>query len=303
MTHIKRLLCPVDFSSASQHAIAHAVAIARWYHASITGLHVYSPMFMPVPGLPAPEDRVPDVELKRVESETVALFEAAHTEGIPLDVRVEVGRPAAHILDRAAALGVDMIIMGTHGASGFEHLVLGSVTEQVLRRSVCPVLTVPPRAQATSTLPFSRLVCAVDFSLCSLQAVDLAASLAEESGAALTLVHVIEWPWEEPPAPAFDELPADQARALVDYRRSLEARTTQRLEALVPESLRRRGGAHTRVVHGRPHVEVLRLAADGAADLIVMGIRGRAAADLLLLGSTANQIVRRATCPVLTTRH
>ena len=76
------------------------------------------------------------------------------------------------ILDRAASLPADLIVMGTHGAGGFQHLVLGSVTEKVLRQAACPVLTVPPRAQATSRLPFSRLLCAVDFSDVSLAALD-----------------------------------------------------------------------------------------------------------------------------------
>ena len=68
MATIRRILCPVDLSEASQHAIEHALALARWYGASISALHVYSPMFMSVPGLPPPDDRVPDVELTRVRS-------------------------------------------------------------------------------------------------------------------------------------------------------------------------------------------------------------------------------------------
>jgi nucleotide-binding universal stress UspA family protein len=64
----------------------------------------------------------------------------------------------------------------------------------VLRKARCPVLTVPPRAQATSRLPFRRVLCAIDFSEASLGALQFAASLIQESGAALTLLHVLEWP-------------------------------------------------------------------------------------------------------------
>ena len=70
MAPIKRILCPVDFSDASRHAIEHAIVIARWYKASITALHVYKPMVMPVPDLPPLQDRVSEAELKRVYAET-----------------------------------------------------------------------------------------------------------------------------------------------------------------------------------------------------------------------------------------
>ena len=92
----------------------------------------------------------------------------------------------------------------------------------MLRKATCPVLTVPARAQATSQLPFRRLLCAVDFSEWSLEALKLAVSFAQESGAALTLLHVLEWPWHEPPPPVFDDLPIAQADALRS-RKHLEA--------------------------------------------------------------------------------
>jgi nucleotide-binding universal stress UspA family protein len=302
MVPIKQILCPVDFSGASRHAIDHAVAMARWYQGSITALHVYNPMFMPVPGLPLPEERVTEAELQRVHAETLACFESASAIGVGVDVLIDTGQPAGRILDRAAALPADLIVMGTHGASGFEHLILGSVTEKVLRKAPCPVLTVLPFAQATSRLPFRRLLCAVDFFDWSLTALALAFSLARESDAGVTIVHAIEWPWLEPPSPELSELPSAQAAALAEYRRHLEQSATARLKALTPEAVLDRCPTVLRVVHGKAYVEILRVAAEEEADLIVMGVHGRNAADLMLFGSTTNQVVRRATCPVLTLR-
>ena len=303
MVSIKRILCPVDFSEASRHAIDHAIALAQWYQASITTLHVCSPMFMPVPGLPSPEDRVPDAEMKRAHDEAAGGFERAKAAGVRVDVLVDVGRPTQQILDRAASLPADLIVMGTHGTSGFEHLVLGSVTEKVLRKAPCPVLTVPPHAQATSQLPFRRLLCAVDFSGHSLTALEFACSLAQESHAALTTLHVIEWPWEEPPAPRLQDLPREQATALAEFRRYVEKTASDRLETLVPDAVRNRCAPESRVANGKSYVEILHIATEIAADLIVMGVHGRNVVDLLLFGSTTNQVVRRATCPVLTLRH
>jgi nucleotide-binding universal stress UspA family protein len=303
MAPITRILCPVDFSEASEHAIEHAIAVASWYKASITALHVYNPIFMPVPGLPPPGSRVSESELKRMHVETTRCFEGAIASGIDVDVIVDVGPPAARILDRSETAHSDLIVMGTHGASGFEHLLLGSVTEKVLRKARRPVLTVPPHAQAISTLPFRRLLCAVDFSDSSLRGLELACSLAKESNAALTLLHVVEWPWHEPPPPVFDDLPSAQAAALAEFRRYVQESAIERLKSLRPRLNEGLCATEPRVVHGKPYVEILRVAAEARADLIVIGVHGRNAPDVMLFGSTTNQIVRRATCPVLTLRN
>jgi nucleotide-binding universal stress UspA family protein len=163
------------------------------------------------------------------------------------------------------------------------------------------VLTVPPRAQATSHLPVARLVCAVDFSDPSLDAVGCAVSLARESGATLTLLHVLEWPWEEPPPPRLEELPPAQALALAEFRRYSEESASKRLASLVPDSIPA-SSVMTRIRHGKPYVQILQVADEEHADLIIVGLRGRSPLDLAFLGSTTNQVVRRAACPVLTLR-
>jgi nucleotide-binding universal stress UspA family protein len=289
---INRILCPTDLSDASTHAADQAAVIARWYGARLTALHVVSPV---VPPLEA-------ASLDDVHRNVALCFESATRAGTPVDVVVEVGAPAPQILNRAAILPADLIVMGTHGSGGFEHLLLGSVTEKVLRKATCPVLTVPPRAAATSQLPFRNLLCAVDFSESSLAALPYALSLAGESRAALTLVHVLEWPWPEPPAPRLEELPAAQAAALAEYRSGRERTATARLESLLPPPERATSPATIRLANGKPYTEVLKVAAEEHADLIVMGIGARNPLDLTVFGSTTNQMVRRATCPVLTVR-
>jgi nucleotide-binding universal stress UspA family protein len=291
MMEIRHILCPTDFSEPSRHAVTQAVVIAGWYKARITALHVLSPIMPSV-----------ETSLERLRQETASFFEVAMAAGITVDVLVEVGRSVSHILDRAANSNVDLIVMGTHGTSGFEHLVLGSVTEKVLRKATCPVLTVPPRAQATSQLPFRRMLCAVDFSESSLTALRDAFSLRHESNAALTILHVLEWPWEEPPPFMLEKLPIEQGFALAEYRRYCEERAMAQLESLVPVSERAGRPPATRLRSGKPYVQVLRVAAEEQSDLIIIGVHGRHLPGLPWLGSTTSQIVRRATCPVLTLR-
>jgi nucleotide-binding universal stress UspA family protein len=295
---MKRLLCPVDFSDASSHAIQLAGLVARYYKASLTAVHVLTPLTMDAFGAVTSAEEARQID--RVRGMVRKGFAGA-AEGLCFSVLVDIGQPAHAILERASKLPADLIVMGTHGASGFQHLVLGSVTENVLRRAACPVLTVPPRAHATSQLPFRRLLCAVDFSDASLDAVRSAVSLADESGAALTLLHVLEWPWEEPPPPDLDDLPTGQAAALAEFRRYTETTARTRLESLVPERMPA-CRCETRLRNGKAYVQILDVAAEEETDLIIIGVRGRNALDLALFGSTTNQVVRRATCPVLTLR-
>lgn len=296
---IARILCPIDFSDTSVHAVDLATTIASWYKARIAALHVVDAAVV-VPEFSLPGGSVDEVALRAA---LAARFSQASRAGVGVDVFVEVGSPAALILDKAASLPADMIVMGTHGTSGFQHLVLGSVTERVLRRAICPVLTVPPRADATSRIPFSRLLCAIDFSESSTAALQFALSLARESDSKLTMLHVLEWPWEEPPAPKLDDLPAEQGAALAEYRRYREKMALMGLEALVPDSIRLSHRPVARLSNGKPYVQIVDVANEEGSDLIVIGVHGRNPFDMMVFGSTTNQVVRRASCPVLTLRH
>jgi nucleotide-binding universal stress UspA family protein len=270
---INRILCPVDLSEMSAHAVDLAIVVAGYYNARLTALHVVSPT----------EPSVDEAALEDRRQETVSFVSRAAAPRIDVDVMVDVGQPARGILDRAASLPADLIVMGTHGRSGFEHLVLGSVAEKVLRQAACPVLTVPPGAVTTrATLPLARLLCAVDFSDGSESALRAALSLSEQSGAHLTLLHVL-------------------GLALAEFRRYTEDSARHRLESLVPKSAPLSRVA-TRLVSGKPYARILDVAAEEGSDLIILGVRGRQPLDLALFGSTANHVVRRATCAVLTTR-
>jgi nucleotide-binding universal stress UspA family protein len=299
----KHILCPVDFSEASEHAIKYAIALARIHRADLTALHVCAPPLTTPVLPPAGSGSQAADEVRLLGTEVAALFEDATRRGLRVDAVVGCGQPAREILTRAADLPADVIVLGTHGAGGFEHLVLGSVAEKVVRKATCPVFTVPPQAQFNVEAPFKKLVCAVDFSEWSLAALEEACAIAEESRGTVTAVHVIEWPWAEPPQADVDGIPAAQAAALLEYRRYQETMARSRLDATVKEVARDRCPVVARVLHGKPYIEVLCSAERERADLIVIGVHGRNALDVFFFGSTTHQVVRRAPCPVLTLRH
>jgi nucleotide-binding universal stress UspA family protein len=294
MREIKHILCPIDFSDVSQHTIDHAALLARWYGARITALHIVSPVVIPSPDLVLVGDygpARPADELKDAHDQVAGRF--ASVRDAEVDVLVQTGQPARQIVATAKTLPADLLVIGTHGATGFEHLLLGSVTEKVLRQATCPVLTVPPQSRTTSKLPFKRILCPIDFSQPSLAALDFAFSLAREGDADLTILHVFEWP-EEPLT--------TRPIATPEYRQALESDVNVRLGNLVPQAAREWCRPATRLAHGKAYREIVGVATEDECDLIVMGIHGRHALDLMLFGSTTNQVVRRATCPVLTLR-
>jgi len=164
MVQIRQILCPLDFSDVSRHALDHARAIARQYASTLTLLHVcpLMPAAAAAPGLPLvpvpmPTHTVLDSMQRFAETEVGT--------GIPMQFEIGEGDAASEILDRAASMPSDLIVMGTHGRSGFERLVLGSVTERVIHKAKCPVLTVPPIVDVVARpVPFTRILCAIDFS-------------------------------------------------------------------------------------------------------------------------------------------
>jgi nucleotide-binding universal stress UspA family protein len=292
MVDIRKILCAVDYSAISRSALDHAVTLGRWYDARVTALHVRSMPRLPMPPVLFAEAAPGGIAtaLAPTPADTEADLRA-WVKAADVDVAVVDGAPASAILEHAARLPADLLVMGTHGRGGFERLILGSVAETVLRRASCPVLTVPPPGVATSRLPYKRLLCAVDFSEASVAALRFALSIAQESDARLAILHV----FEQPPG---DDLPALDA----DVMHAVAAEVRSKLEALVPPDARNWCDPSPAIAYGRPYRKILELATEEQADLIVMGVRGRNAVDLTMFGSTTNHVIRHALCPVLTLR-
>jgi nucleotide-binding universal stress UspA family protein len=303
MIEINRILCPVDFSDFSRRALDHAVSIARWYDAGITALYVYQPV--PVPAYaPGPVPFAPviltAVDRDALTAELTKFIEAESAEGVTITPLLREGSPPREILDEATAGRADLLVMGTHGRSGFERLLLGSVAEKILRKAPCPVLTVPrhhPDAVPATAVQFKQIICPVDFSPSSMRALTYALSMAQEADAALTVLHVL--------SPDVLDVPGASPEShltLAEFHRHLESDARRLLAEAVPAAASAYCRAETRLVRGKPWQEILRTAAERQADLIVMGVQGRSAADLMLFGSTTQQVLREAVCPVLTLR-
>lgn len=302
MITIRHILCPLDFSRFSRHALEQAVALAREFGAEIAALHVHAgaPVAEVVTAGPATlGDRSAPVAPQAVSlmRELREVADEVEAAGVTVQTLLADGDPVAAIVEHAAAWRADLIVMGTHGRTGFERLLLGSVAEKVLRKAPCPVLTVPPRVSAAARgLTFGRILCAIDFSPASLRALEYAASLAGYQGPGVTVLNVVELLAEE------HGLREDVALETPDFRAELTRAAARRLDDAIPVAVRRRCPIRQMVTLGKAWKEILDVAAEDCSELIVLGVQGRTTADLLLFGSTTQHIVRQATCPVLTIR-
>ena len=294
---MERILCPVDFSEFSSRALERAVRLGNWFEARVEALHVV-PFLMPagagLPYFPAPPESTATLR-EQSAKELLAFVEPFRGEGVPIDTRVLAGDPWCVIQDEALALPADLLVMGTHGRSGFEHLLLGSVTEKVMRRAPCPVLTMGAVKAASRVGPlFRRILCAADLTRASEHTLDVALSLATDNYARITLLHVVEtlsgdtggWPYL-----AASDLGPPSCELVAEAR--------AQLGKAVPAAARSFCGVSERVESGSAWRGILRVAHEMDADLIVMGAHTGGAVGRMLFGSTASHVVRTATCPVL----
>jgi nucleotide-binding universal stress UspA family protein len=297
MISIGRILCPVDFSEFSRHAVRYAARLAEWYESEVDLVHVFASIAPPAVMAEYPSTvSLTTVDRQHLVDEVQRMAQPLADAGVNFTTTVEDGDTVERILHHAKTRNCDLIVMGTHGSGGFERLLLGSISEKVLRKAPCPVLTIPPHdatEPAPKTIVFKNILCPVDFSTPSMHALTQALSLAEEADGKLTAVHVLEW-FTDPEPREYEQT------SVPEYRRLVESDARARLAKAIPDEARQWCEADEVLTSGSPHREILRLAEAQSADVIVMGIHGRGAVDLMVFGSVTNHVVRAATCPVLT---
>ncbi len=265
----QHILAPVDFSPLSALGLRYAAALANCAGARVTAL--YADLFEPPPYFTESDvDRLQQqIETARRQAETHLrkFVDATVPGGVAIAVRVEEGLPADAI--RSAAANADLVVMGTHGRRGMNRLLLGSVTERVLRETKIPVLAVRGDWNGGE---IRRIVCPVNNSDAARRALATASQLARCMGSAISVLHV--------PEPGADGAIED-------------------LCAWIPEAERGICSVAEIKAGGDVAAEVIRTASQLNADLLVLGARHRRFFDATILGANTIRVMRHAPCPVL----
>jgi nucleotide-binding universal stress UspA family protein len=299
MLNVRTILLPTDFSRSSRQALPHALFLARQFGAELHLLHAVvwrGEDSDPARAFPDREEILARMS-EIAESEMAALV-APH-RGEPLRLR-EVRERGLYagpvILDYAREHDVDLIVIGTHGRRGPQHLILGSIAEEVVRHAHCPVLTVRAHEEAGELAPWSRLLVPYDFSGHARTALAYGRELAGIYGARLDLLHVIE-------THAYPTFYGNVGSEPVLRRvAELRARAADEMEKAYAATPGPEVPHRCFTADGRPSAEIARFAEDNGSDLIVVATHGLSGLERLLLGSTAEAVVRSAPCPVFTVK-
>ncbi len=292
---IKLILCPIDFSEFSIRAYRYALSLAEHYRAKLVAQHIVELSRHPSLGFVVSAGLYDEFRkaLHQNAEQELRDFVKQHTRGqIHPELVVQQGAAADDILSFAQAQKADVIVMGTHGRRGFDRLVLGSVTDRVMRRAPCPVLAIskPPHdsmaadKQGHHIHHLSRILFCTDFSENSEHALNYAISATAEYDAELTLLHVLE------------EIPTPGAT------QEAMATAAEQLDKLIAPDKRKTIKMKTEVRIGKAYEQIIQFAAEQQVDMVTMGVRGRGALDAAVFGSTTYRVIQLGPCPVLAVR-
>jgi nucleotide-binding universal stress UspA family protein len=293
---LRNVLVPIDFSAPSLEAIEAALPLIKHFGADLHLVHVFEPDY-PASSMVAIPLVVPELEVgQRVRRR---LRDVAADYSVPLrseNIRAIKGRPFEEICRLAQEIDIDLIVIATRGNTGLRHLVLGSTAERVVRYSPCPVLVVrgsdskkkPGRQLAT----FRKILVPVDFSDCLTKGLDHAKALAREFKAKLILLHSIALQYYV----ASDEYARYDLPLLLEQTEKV---AKQQMRDLVQQTNWNGIEVETSIEIGHAGQQICAEASDRKADLIAISTHGRTGLEHVLLGSTAEYVVRHASCPVL----
>ena len=291
----KKILCATDFSDFSNHTISYGAALAKEFGAKLFVSHVIDLSSVAIYG----EFQLDPVgqQNRIMEDADAQLKELTGDQPISWEPLITVGKPADEISRAVAEKDIDLVITATRGRSGLKRIILGSVTERLMRTLTCPLLVVnsPEHkfvSAADQAIKIEKILVGCDFSPDSGQALKHALSLAQEFQAELHLAYVIEPPTQT-------DLHTEVIPAADDIQQDYRDLLTRKLKEMVPAEARNWCTPQTGLLEGQPYEEIVAYAESNDIDMIVLGVRGHGLVKTLFLGSTTDRVVRRSPCPVL----
>lgn len=291
----RSILCPVDFSGHSAVALRYAAILAKRSAGRLQVLHVNDPMVAAAAAVAFADRDYAKVALDELRPFVAKALPASTMKAISIRYAVETGDPARMIASAAKRFRCDLIVMGTHGLSGLEKVLIGSTTARMLRRASLPLLAVPPNplegmgSQEPPRLwPGTAIMAPVDLRAQSTRDIREAERIARAFGSDLVLVHVV--PPLQPPPWYRTDLSAHWRMQVTKAQRQLES-----LAKTVGPGV----NTEIRVVAGRPADEISALAAEERIGLVVMHLRRAPGLLGSRAGSIASQVLRYAVTPVL----
>lgn len=283
---VKQILCAIDFSPASLRALDLAIQMANLYKARIRLLHVIPRIVASMIDEPISTSPWTAELEEKAKRELAKLKERAAKGGVSVSTEIRLGDVDIQILKAVKDSGADLLAMGTHGHRGFERWIIGSVAERLLRHSPVPMLLTGAGEKRAAASIARRILIGTDFSDGTRQAVEYGASLAAQTGASILLVHVIP-----------DRSASVDWKAFAEQTEAIQ----EKLKGLIPADVRRKCKVEARVQSGEPYRAILETIEASKPSLAIFPTHGRGFINRVLVGSTAERVVRGGVgmCPML----
>ncbi len=322
----KKIMCAIDFSEFTNITLSYGIAWAKEFGAQLSLCHVvakqlthtnYAPSYIDFQNYETYEkDQICQAK-KRLEN-------LVKSYDLPIDVIVIAGHSADEIGRIAVEKDIDLVIAATHGHSGIKRFLIGSVTERLIKTLPCPLLVLHAQkihfvSQIDHHIHLKKILVGCDFSPDSTLAFEYALSLAQEFQTELHLAHVLK------PSDSFNMTPSDhmmfQTGDAMRWNQSnlqtmngieniekqekkniLLSRLEKKLLNMIPEECNNWCTPATILLEGTPYQELINYSEHKNIDLIVLGIHGHSLLENLLIGSTTDRVIRRASCSILAVR-
>jgi nucleotide-binding universal stress UspA family protein len=289
---LRNILVPVDFSAPSLSAVEFALPLIKQFGAQLHLVHVFGREY-PITTLVAMPLVLTELEIDR--SVHRHLRDVAKKYSIELrgeNLHALKGRPFEGICRLARDINVDLIIIATHGNTGLKHLLLGSTAERVVRYSPCPVLVTRDRNLPRQAASFRKILVPIDFSECSLTGLAYAKAFAKQFKSTLVLLNSVHFQYYV----ASDEYARYNLPRLMQHA---EKAARKQMHDLVRKTDCSGLNVEKSLQAGHPGQQICERAKESGVDLIVTSTHGTTGFKHILVGSTAEYVVRHAHCPVL----
>ena len=279
----KNILLATDFSPASDQALEYAASLARRYGSTIYLTHIIA-----MDGYPMVSPELAASWFQKMHAEAEKgfreLIKSGRLMALPYQALIQEGNLWPAIEESIKKFDIDILVVGTHGIGAVRKVLIGSGAEEIFRKAKVPVLTVGPSTvkEPQYELEFKNILLATDFGKGAERETEYAFSLAQEHHSRLRLVHVFQYP------EAYDQEVLEGCRS--------------QLRELVPRGTELHCKVDFEVAVGEPVKQILRIAEETKADLIVMGAKGRKSLAGNVPRTKAYRVVSGARCPVLTVR-
>ncbi|NOR24757.1 MAG: universal stress protein [Desulforhopalus sp.] len=320
----KKIMCAVDFSDFTNECLVYSIALCRQFHSKLFLVHIVTDVSSSFVYSQITTDRLKFQE-EQIASAQELLGDLAKKVTVEHEIVIHKGDPAYEIRRLALKEKIDMVVTATHGTSGMQRLLIGSVTEKLIKTLPCPLLMLCPQEHGFKPLhdgemKLKKILVGCDFSPDSKLAFDYGLSLAQEFQAELHLAHVVK-PTEYIELKSSDYLsviPGDYDHwRILDYIEiqkkvteenrekinQIRSRLERQLYLMFPEEGKTWCPPHTILLDGEPYKELIKYAKEQEFDMVILGIRGHTLWEKLMVGSTTDRVIRHAPpCPVLAVR-